>query len=126
MGLLELQRELSRQVRAGQDDKYLRRFVYFFELRVPPSVAKGATSTFIYPLIIPPENYRMSEPFEVTQTYTNGAGLWLEENGVVARTINLRGTTGFKPRAFPKVGKASGASGAVPYTMDIVFGEVDR
>ena len=115
MGLLELQRELSRQVRAGQDDKYLRRFVYFFELRVPPSVAKGATSTFIYPLIIPPENYRMSEPFEVTQTYTNGAGLWLEENGVVARTINLRGTTGFKPRAFPKVGKASGASGAVPY-----------
>lgn len=115
MSVLELAKELQRQSLTS-DSKFLRGYVYFFELRVPPSVAKGSTTTYIYPLIIAPESYRMSEPFQVSKTFTNGSGLWVEEDGIIARTITLRGTTGFKPRRFPKIVTPSTASGvALPY-----------
>lgn len=115
MGVLEMAKELDRQVRS-QDDKYLRSFVYYFELRVPPSVSKGSTSTYIYPLVIPPENIRISEPFQMTKTYGNGGGLWLEEGGIIGRSITIKGTTGFRPRHLPRVASPSAVGTiAVPY-----------
>lgn len=100
MGFLERIAEEQRQA-LTQDDKFWKSFVYFFELRVPEHVAKGTTS-FIYPLVIAPESYRMSEPFAVEKTPTNGSGLWVEENGIIHREITLSGTTGWRPRRFPK------------------------
>lgn len=103
MGLFQLIAENARALRA-RDDKYLRSFVYFFELRIPAAVAAaaGSTPSLIYPLIIPPESYRMSEPFAVEKTPTNQSGLYIEENGILYRELSLSGTTGWKPRRFPK------------------------
>lgn len=101
MGLLDFITETARAERA-QDDKYLKSYLYFFELRVPASVAKSSDRVFIYPLILAPESYRMTEPFAIEKTMTNGSGLWVEENGIIARELHLSGTTGWKPRAFPR------------------------
>lgn len=116
MNVLELAKEQQRQQHAVGDDKYLRQFVYYFELRIPPQVAKGSTQSYIYPLIIPPESYRMSEPFAVEKTPTNYGGLWVEESGILWRELTLSGTTGWKPRRLPKLVPAStSATVAVPY-----------
>jgi hypothetical protein len=111
MALLDFIAEQNRAFRA-QDDKYLRSYTYFFELRVPRSVVGAdGPAVFIYPLIIPPESYRMSEPFTVEKTMTNGSGLWVEESGIIARELTLSGTTGWKPRAFPKNMVSANAEG---------------
>ena len=90
-------KEKARQ-RAQQDDKFLKRMLYFFELRLPDSLLQVVTSNFLFPLIIPPENYSMEEPFTVEITPSQGGGVFVEENGIVQRMIRLRGHTGFKPR----------------------------
>ena len=111
MGLLEQATELARANNA-QDDKYLKSFIYFFELRIPSEVAKLGESTLIYPLIIAPESIRMSEPFTVEATNTNNSGLYVEENGIIGRELTISGNTGWKPRKFP--GKTvSATAGAV-------------
>jgi len=116
MGLLELAFELNRQ-EAVDDSKYLQQSVYFFELRVPESVAKSVNRNFIYPLIIAPESYRMSEPFAVSKSPTNFSGLWVEENGTLWRDLTISGTTGFKPRrgAHGLNGVSGNATVAIPY-----------
>jgi hypothetical protein len=91
----EDQRELH-----ARDDKYYKQFLYFFELRVPPRLANGV-GTFYFPLAIAPESYRMETQFEVSETQTQGGGLYVEEDGIVRRTIHLEGTTGFFPRRLP-------------------------
>lgn len=93
---------------ASQDYNFFKKMTYFFELRVPQEVAVGAISTFLMPLIIPPESYSMEEPFTLEVTPTQGGGLYVEENGIVQRMIKLEGTTGFKPRFFPKGFVATG------------------
>jgi len=90
-------KEKSRQ-RAQKDDKFLKRMLYFFELRLPASLLQVKTSSFLFPLVIPPESYSMDEPFSAEITPTQGGGVFVEENGIVQRSIHLRGTTGFKPR----------------------------
>ncbi len=81
------------------DENFLKRILYFFELRVPTEVATvGGFFGFIFPLILPPTAYSMEEPFTVEATPTQGGGLYVEENGIVQRTIRLSGHTGFKPR----------------------------
>lgn len=87
---------------AAQDYNFFKKMTYFFELRVPQEVALGQISTFLFPLIIPPESYSLEEPFTLEATPTQGGGLYVEENGIVQRMIKLEGTTGFKPRYFPK------------------------
>ena len=87
---------------AAQDFNFFKKMTYFFELRVPGEVALGAINTFLIPLILPPEAYSMEEPFTLEATPTQGGGLYVEENGIVQRMIKLEGTTGFKPRYFPK------------------------
>lgn len=98
---LKLVLERTRQD-AAQDANFFRKMTYFFELRVPQSIALGPISTFLTPLVLPPESYSMEEPFTLQATPTQGGGLYVEENGIVQRTIKLEGTTGFAPRYFPK------------------------
>lgn len=97
---LNIARENARQV-AADDDRFFRNFVYFFELRLPEEVTGPVfESTFIFPLVLNPENIQMDEPFTVVATPTQGGGLFVEENGIVQRTIRIAGNTGFKPRPF--------------------------
>lgn len=103
-------RESTRQ-RATGDDKYFRRMLNFFELRPPARLAAGLTQQFLFPMILPPESMRIEEPFTVEATPTQGGGLYVEENGIVQRMIQIRGHTGFKPR--PLKGSGPWILGAV-------------
>ena len=97
---LKLIVEKTRQ-KASNDYNFLKKMTYFFELRIPEELA-GAYGTYLIPLIIPPESYTLEEPFTIEATPTQGGGLYVEENGIVQRMIKLEGTTGFKPRFFPR------------------------
>lgn len=84
------------------DFNFYRKMTYYFELQVPPGSTQDNRNKYLIPLIIPPESYTMEEPFTVEATPTQGGGLYVEENGIVQRMIKLEGTTGFKPRSYPK------------------------
>jgi hypothetical protein len=90
-------KELARQDATG-DFKFLKKFIYYFELRVPPELGIGDVNTFFYPLIINPQSITMDEPFSVSETPTQIGGLYVEEGGIIRRPMTIRGTTGFKPR----------------------------
>jgi hypothetical protein len=100
MGLLDQTAELARAT-AARDTKFYRQLLYYFELRVPPAVRAGPDNPFLFPLVVPPESYRLSEPFTVDRAHTLGGGLFVEEQGIVAREITLSGNTGWAPRRFP-------------------------
>ena len=91
---------LAEKARQGgvQDDKFFQKILMFFELKVPGKINPLIQGTFLFPLIIPPKSYSLSEPFTVEKTPTQGGGLYVEENGIVQRTLKLSGTTGFSPR----------------------------
>lgn len=111
--LVKYMKEKARQ-RLMDDEDFLRRYLYFFEMRVPEEVATlGGFFGFLFPIILPPRSYTMTEPFTVESIPTQGGGLYVEENGIVQRMIRLRGTTGFKPR-FLKVRLGD----AFPATLD--------
>ncbi len=97
--LIEVARELTRQVATG-DTRFWKSFLFFFELRIPPELVTGdAKSSFVYPLIINPNSYSIDEPFSLEKSFGQGGALFTEENGIVERMIHLEGTTGFKPRS---------------------------
>jgi len=97
---INLALEELRQSATG-DDKYFRRMLMFFEMKVPAEHAfAGTIDEFLFPIVIPPESYTLEEPFALEATPTQGGGLYVEENGIVQRMIKIRGTTGFKPRSF--------------------------
>ncbi|OGO08150.1 MAG: hypothetical protein A2Y61_00250 [Chloroflexi bacterium RBG_13_60_13] len=82
-----------------EDEDFLKRHLFFFEMRVPFDVATlGGFFGFLFPIVIPPRSYMISEPFTLEAIPTQGGGLYVEENGIVQRTIRIQGTTGFKPR----------------------------
>lgn len=95
MGLLDQIVELSRQQLAN-DSKFLKKMLYYFELVVPNSVAPQGR--YIYPLVLNPQSLSFSEPFAVETAFTNGAGLFVEEQGIIARELTISGTTGWAPR----------------------------
>ena len=98
MGILDLARENTRRV-ITRDDKYFKRMLYFFELRVPANGTQTPVpGSYLYPLVIPPTSLRMSEPFAVEKSFTLDGGLFVEENGILARELTVSGTTGFAPR----------------------------
>jgi len=93
--------ERSRQA-LTQDDKFFRRMLFFFELRVPGNASVTPTpQSYRYPLVIPPTSYSLSEPFVVEQTQTLDGGLYVEERGIVAREVRITGNTGVAPRRNP-------------------------
>jgi hypothetical protein len=105
---LRLLAELDRASKAD-DSKWLKPYLYFFELRVPSSVAAGGERTFFVPLVLPPESYHLSEPFAIAVTEGTNSGLSIEENGIIVRDLTISGTTGWKPKQIPK-----GFSAGVP------------
>jgi hypothetical protein len=94
---LNYTRELLREW-ATDDYKFYKKWLMFFELEIPRNIAPGTTNKYLFPLVIPPEAYDLSEPFSAEVTPTQGAGLYVEENGIIQRSIRIEGTTGFKPR----------------------------
>jgi hypothetical protein len=99
---IKVLREKIRQS-VTQDDKFFKRILYYFELRVPQEALStagipGLQTSFLFPLVLNPESISMEEPFTVEETATQGSGLYVEENGIVKRTIRISGNTGFKPR----------------------------
>lgn len=90
-------REVLRES-ALPDRKFLQDLVYYFELRVPSRMVTGCSPTFLFPLVLGPESYSLTEPFALVKSQTQGSGLFVEENGIIERTIRLRGHTGFRPR----------------------------
>lgn len=102
MGLLSQIVEAER-ANAASDSKFWQSLLYYFELRVPAAVSQGNPAPYLYPLVLPPEALRMSEPFTVTSTPSNGGGLFLEEQGIVSRQITISGTTGWAPRRLAKL-----------------------
>ena len=98
MGTLDTIREAARQ-EATQDENFYKKIIYYFELQVPEEASQfDAAEVFLFPLALNPENYSMNEPFALEKTCTQGGGLYVEEDGIAGRTIQLRGSTGFKPR----------------------------
>lgn len=95
--VLERIQEAIRQTR-GNDSNFIKNKLYFFELHVPPEVASGVNVPYIYPLVLSPEQISITEPFTVEKQFTNEGGIFVEENGVLAREIRITGTTGFKPK----------------------------
>lgn len=94
---LEYIKELSRQAVADDGD-FWQKYTYFFELIVPAEVSNTGETQFLFPLILPPNAYQLSEPFSAEESETQGAGLIVEENGIIKRMITISGNTGFKPR----------------------------
>jgi hypothetical protein len=99
-------KELIRQELLS-DDKFFRSPVYYFELLVPAAASATKTTSYIFPLALNPQSLTMSEPFTVSESQTQGGGLYVEENGIIARTIKMKGTTGFEPKPYRGDGFAS-------------------
>jgi hypothetical protein len=99
LGIGGVIRERLRQERAFDQD-FLTAPTYYFELRVPPETNTAGATSFVFPLVLAPDQISVTEPFTLSETETQGAGLYIERNGIIRRTIRLRGTTGFKPRPY--------------------------
>ena len=113
---LNIIRETTREALTN-DDKFYKKLVYFFELRVPASLGALGTS-FLFPLALNPQEQGMEEPFTIETTPTQGGGLYVEENGIVQRTLRIRGHTGWKPRKL----EATAGLGYIPYPQKRSFG----
>lgn len=94
-------REANRQSATG-DRNFLEKSLFFFELRVSAKLLGPTSTQFIFPLILAPNSYKISEPFTLVETPTQNGGLYVEENGIVLRRIMLRGNFGWKPKAYPR------------------------
>lgn len=95
---------------AAHDAKFFKNFFYFFELQVPAEAFSGfeaavTTVSLLFPLVLNPTGITLSEPFTVNVTPTAQGGLFVEENGIIQRSLRIEGHTGFKPRSnFSKPG----------------------
>lgn len=81
--------------------------VYYFELTIPGTSYARSTDTFLVPLVLNPTAMSLSEPFAVQATPTQGAGLYVERNGIMQRSLRIRGTTGWALQPF------TGSAGAL-------------
>ncbi len=95
--------DVTEQARQAADDKYWKKFLYFFELRIPKVAFEGRRGAAMMPLVLAPQRMTMGEPFAVRTTPTLGGGLYVEESGIIARTLQIAGTTGFAPRVLDRI-----------------------
>jgi LysM repeat protein len=95
--------EATREASTG-DTKFVLspELLYFFELRLPQSVAPSTGGVFFYPLILNPQSIELTEPFSVDVAMTQGGGIFVEENGIIQRSLRISGTFGFYPKGKPK------------------------
>ncbi len=91
--------EILRQETLGDVDFYSLQ-TYYFELTVPSTQVLTKKRNFLFPLVINPQRIVLDEPFAIEKTPTLEGGLWLEENGIVSRTLKIKGTTGFLPKPY--------------------------
>lgn len=98
MSFEAIKEELRQGVLKGQDSYFLLDMVYYFELRVPSSVSEK--TTFLFPLILGPENITLEEPFAIAEAEVQGSGLFVDENGILKRNLRITGHTGWQPRKF--------------------------
>lgn len=110
--LVELLRETARR-ELTEDDKFYRKMLYFFELRVPFDV--WPLGSFLFPLMVNPQSISFEEPFSVEVTQTQDGGVIVEENGIVVRRLHIRGNTGWKPR---KMNSASAVTSLISIPPD--------
>lgn len=91
------------------DFQYWQRGVYFFELVVPTEVLADESpqssivqdknlqyTSFIYPLLLNPEQIEITDKFEHELSIGHDGGVFVEENGVVLRSLRIKGTFGQK------------------------------
>lgn len=103
----QIAEELARQ-KSTSDTKFYALGVYMFELRAPAAAfsrpggdASGNPDGYynlFFPLTIAPRAISMSEPYTVEYTPGLDGGVFVEENGVLMRKIQIDGTTGLAPR----------------------------
>lgn len=91
--------EQLREEQTG-DDKFFRRMPPVFELQVPARATRGAGTSFLFPLPMPPRAIEVEYPFAVEVTPTMGGGVVVEENGVVTVQIRIQGTMGQKIKPY--------------------------
>lgn len=94
----DIRDELRRE--RGDDRDFLLAPTYYFELRCPAECNSLGSESFIFPLVLNPQQLSIEEPFALAETETQGAGLYLDRKGVVKRTIKIRGTFGFAPKFY--------------------------
>ena len=82
----------------NDDAQFVKNEGYFFELNVPSAATSGGNMNVITPLGLNPQSITLTEPYAATPTATIGGGLYVEEEGVIARHLVISGTTGFMPR----------------------------
>jgi hypothetical protein len=78
ISLVNFVSERLRQGMAGGDNKFFKQYTMFFELRVPEKMSILGNATFLFPLIVTPDTYNLSEPFTVEATPTQGGGLYVQ------------------------------------------------
>lgn len=114
---------IQEKIRQGvtQDENFYRRMLYYFELQIiplqsGPGPVTGLSSSFFFPLILPPTSISLGEPFAVELTPTQRGGLYAEENGIIQRPLKIKGNTGFKPRKLKTFGAPGGSGPPGPST----------
>ncbi len=98
-GLIAQFEEERRQVLTGDAD-YAKRMPPIFELRVPPRAVVGGNTSFMFPLPMPPQTLDLTYPFALDITPSLGAGVVVEQSGILMVEIRLAGTMGQKTKAF--------------------------
>jgi hypothetical protein len=93
---------LKKELSALGDTDFTKDELYFFRLGVPSGVTPDyKAAVYTTPLMVNPQSITLSEPYAMTPTATIGGGLFIEEEGVIARQLRITGTTGFKQRLAP-------------------------
>ncbi len=104
MALSPALRLSSEQARAAlyEDEEFVKKGLYYFELVLPREITPGGVGgSLYYPLVLPPTSMTVSEPFALEKTFTLGGGLFVEENGILAREITISATAGVAPKLNP-------------------------
>lgn len=99
-----------RRIRDNDDGAYLAQGLYVFRL---VTTAQGGTRGGItLPLALNPSTEVLTEPFSVAARPTVDGGLFVEENGVIARSWKISGTFGLAPKD-----QDLSASGFLPFDI---------
>lgn len=94
MVLSEARVEERRREKQLGDDRWALEGFYVFQVRF------GSKSTVV-PLVLNPDTYSLSEPFSMTTAPGLNGSLYVEENGIVFRRIQLGGTFGLSKKRIP-------------------------
>lgn len=96
--LIAVLQEEARQDLTG-DTEYVKRGVWVFRIVTEKfSAPAGADGTAVFPLPVPPDQFRYTLPFGQEVTVAQEGGVIAEEGGINTADIHISATTGFKLR----------------------------